>query len=520
MTVGGNVDVMPSAIYCLTDSFSKSSGGRTAAIFDRAAALALPDRPATVLATAFKLSFREIADGWIRRTGGTGVRFGVLWEHVAGEPVFLPAGAPQPAMLTDARWDDDLEGWVVERDTGLDVVRLRDDGSASSIRRFQDGRKVLRQDLDRQGNVLRRSHFSSADPDQAERVEYVSAAGRHYMTAIRTRQGTTRFEVIGHDGSVVRRHLDVEDLVHRWIADLAAASPEAVFVSDVRQWDEAVVANRYRSRVRHVVAVHSSHVQWTGDRYVPDEYNSPSLARVDQHDATVVLTEEQRDDIVRNHGSLDRLYVVPHAVRATPRRARREHDLVLATRLHPVKQLDHVLRAVALVNRSRPRMSVAIWGTGPERARLAHLVTTLGLDGVVQLRGHTEDPASALASGRLSVSTSRGEGFGLAVAESLAQGTPVVSYDYKYGPRDLVGRARAGLLVPRDDVEALASAIIDLLASPVRRRLMAQRGRRHVARWGPDEYGRRWERILADVDALHLASAGQIDPTSGTSSPK
>jgi glycosyltransferase involved in cell wall biosynthesis len=73
------------------------------------------------------------------------------------------------------------------------------------------------------------------------------------------------------------------------------------------------------------------------------------------------------------------------------------------------------------------------------------------------------------------VLASRFEGYGMAIAEAIAHGLPVVSTTAGAIP-DTVP-AEAGLLVPPDDVEALAQALCDLISDPVERKRLAGNAR-------------------------------------------
>ncbi|MBI2962875.1 MAG: glycosyltransferase [Deltaproteobacteria bacterium] len=150
--------------------------------------------------------------------------------------------------------------------------------------------------------------------------------------------------------------------------------------------------------------------------------------------------------------------------------------LVAAGRLEPQKNYPLLLRAIRRVSRALP-VRLFILGEGTERAALAALIAGSGLASTVELVGFQENPHAWIAQADLFVLSSDFEGFGNVVAEALALGVPVVATDCRHGPREILGGGAWGRLVPTDDEERLAEAILALLGDPVERRRLAEAGR-------------------------------------------
>lgn len=55
--------------------------------------------------------------------------------------------------------------------------------------------------------------------------------------------------------------------------------------------------------------------------------------------------------------------------------------------------------------------------------------------------------------------TSQYEGFGLSIMESINSGCPVISYNVRYGPSELITNHENGILVKKDDIEGFADAM-------------------------------------------------------------
>ena len=100
-------------------------------------------------------------------------------------------------------------------------------------------------------------------------------------------------------------------------------------------------------------------------------------------------------------------------------------------------------------------------------AALREQIAAAGLGKRITLAGEVEDAGALLADADLFVLASRHEGFGMAYAEALMRGLPVIGTTAGAIP-SVVPRA-AGALVPPDDPAALANALARLLRDPVAR---------------------------------------------------
>ncbi|MDQ1083054.1 MULTISPECIES: glycosyltransferase [Microbacterium] len=184
-------------------------------------------------------------------------------------------------------------------------------------------------------------------------------------------------------------------------------------------------------------------------------------------DAVLWPTAHQRDDVRERFGDVANDVVAAHAVvgpaEIVPASERDPGRVVVLGRLAPGKRLAHAVRAFARVVEEHPQARLELWGEGAQRAELETLVADLGLRDVVALPGLTTDPGAVLDRAAVYLTTSAFEGQGLALAEALAHGTPVVAYDIRYGPRDMLA-AGGGILVPDADEDALAEALRRVLA--------------------------------------------------------
>lgn len=147
---------------------------------------------------------------------------------------------------------------------------------------------------------------------------------------------------------------------------------------------------------------------------------------------------------------------------------------------HEQKGVDILLRSLSLVLRHQ-KVVLNIIGTGPRLTQYQALAERLGVSEKVRFLGfveHEEMPRH-YQQADLFVLPSRRESFGLVLAEAMACGLPVVATTAGAIP-EVVEDGVTGVLVPPDDPEALASAVVSLLSNRPRMQAMGTAGAQRV----------------------------------------
>lgn len=121
-------------------------------------------------------------------------------------------------------------------------------------------------------------------------------------------------------------------------------------------------------------------------------------------------------------------------------------------RLDPVKQVDHVIRAFARVAGEFPDFHLNIYGDGNERASLQSLIRSSGVEKQVHLMGKTDNVEEVYKESLFTLMSSKTEGWGLSIVESLLMGVPVLSYACSPGV-SILQSATPEMLVYNGEVE-------------------------------------------------------------------
>ncbi len=126
-------------------------------------------------------------------------------------------------------------------------------------------------------------------------------------------------------------------------------------------------------------------------------------------------------------------------------------------RLEPQKRWDRLIAALPRI--ADRQVKLLILGEGGARAALEAQVAALGLTARVSMPGHAGDPLPALAGAAVAVLTSDYEGVPGVLREALSVGTPVVSTESSVAVREIITSPEHGMVIPREDPEALVAAL-------------------------------------------------------------
>ncbi|MFD6421384.1 GT4 family glycosyltransferase PelF [Streptomyces sp. NPDC060198] len=153
-----------------------------------------------------------------------------------------------------------------------------------------------------------------------------------------------------------------------------------------------------------------------------------------------------------------------------------------AGRVDPIKDLETLIRAFALVREKMPDARLRMFGGTPRggeayRERCEALAAELGHGDAVVFEGRVDDIKDAYAAGNVVMLSSISEGFPFTLIEAMSCGRATVSTDVG-GVREAVGDT--GLVVPPRDPGAMAAAALELLGDAGRRRTMGEAARLRV----------------------------------------
>lgn len=158
---------------------------------------------------------------------------------------------------------------------------------------------------------------------------------------------------------------------------------------------------------------------------------------------------------------------------------------VTLSRLAAVKNYPLLLDAFAQVA-AKLDSRLLILGSGPEQQNIRSMIEAKGLVGKVALTGFVDSTLPYLRKADAFVIASNEEGFCQVLAEAMREGLPVISTDAQGGgPKFVLDGGRCGMLVPMQNVDALAQAMLAMEDVDVRKKF-SELGQRRILDFSPE----------------------------------
>lgn len=213
---------------------------------------------------------------------------------------------------------------------------------------------------------------------------------------------------------------------------------------------------------------------------------------VRKFDKFVVLTQEDKG----YWGELPNIEVIPNAAMFLGD----TYSDVLYKRIIAVGRLDYqkgfdrLIEAWAQVQQTNKicDWQLDIFGQGEWHEMLQRMIEERKLGETLHINRPTPHIGEEYVRSSMLVMSSHYEGFPMVMIEAMACGLPVISFDYKCGPKDIIQDGVNGLLVKDGDIESIANAMMRLMENEEERKAMGRNARRVTETYSEASVMKRW----------------------------
>jgi glycosyltransferase involved in cell wall biosynthesis len=141
----------------------------------------------------------------------------------------------------------------------------------------------------------------------------------------------------------------------------------------------------------------------------------------------------------------------------------KQHYILGVGSLIRIKQFDKLITSYHASKLEERGIKLIVLGDGPEKENLETLVLKLQIEDFVTILPFTKKPYDLISNAKALILTSKVEGFPMVLLEALSLKTPVIAFDCKSGPSEIIFNGRNGLLVEDQNEEQLTLALNKLL---------------------------------------------------------
>jgi glycosyltransferase involved in cell wall biosynthesis len=213
-----------------------------------------------------------------------------------------------------------------------------------------------------------------------------------------------------------------------------------------------------------------------------------------RYDCFVVLTNGDKDA-----WHCKNCMVVPNfhhfTVRESLPKKHESKQIILLARLMPQKRIDLMIDAWALLAKDYPDWHVKVLGEGLQRPQLETKIHELHLQESFLLPGEVKDVTNELQQSDILCLTSEYEGFGIVLIEAMANGIPVIAFEY-VGVHDIIDNGTDGVIVPFGDVQTYSEQLRKLMTDSELRQRFAGEALHSVHKFDKEKVMARWDELF------------------------
>lgn len=264
-----------------------------------------------------------------------------------------------------------------------------------------------------------------------------------------------------------------EEMFQFFLDELNKANGEDnVFIAD-RPATAILPVQNMQTKAKKYLWIAMNHVN-DGDNLKNGPLNGmllgPLVNDIDKWDGVITMTQSQAEMLKKRIGDNKPIYAINAVPVKTnlprvPMTGRQRGAIIYVGRLGEDKQTGKLIEIFGRIQKKYPAARLTLYGYGSpdDMKKYQKQVEDAGLNGLITFAGYHPNLEQVYNSAQLFMDTSRIDGQPLAMGEALAHGVPVISYDYLYGPAEMVKSGVNGELVPLNGAKKMETEAVKLL---------------------------------------------------------
>ncbi|MFR6018302.1 MAG: glycosyltransferase family 4 protein [Paraclostridium sordellii] len=216
-------------------------------------------------------------------------------------------------------------------------------------------------------------------------------------------------------------------------------------------------------------------------------------------DCVVVITKQDLRDYIANMTTINRIEQIYNPIYNKQKSEEYNPDtnkIISCGSLVHVKGFDMLVDVAKLVFEKNPNWEWHIWGDGPDKDKLQEKINSSGIKNNLILCGYSSNLDEIYKEYSLYVMTSRREGFGMVLVEAQTNKIPIVSFNCKTGPSEIVENNVNGYLINCFDVNDMAKKINEIIENREKRIDFSNKSKINVEKFNINSIVDRWALLL------------------------
>lgn len=177
----------------------------------------------------------------------------------------------------------------------------------------------------------------------------------------------------------------------------------------------------------------------------------------------------------------------------------RKHTVVALGRFNKEKQFDKLIVAFERITHAHPTWRLHLYGSGPDKEKLMRQARNSVCPDRIEILGWSDDSLQIMAEAGIVAQTSRYEGFGIALIEAMAVGSPVVTFNCPFGPSEFIRNRENGILVKDQSVEDFSEALKELICDENLRHRLGNAATGVTKQFSKEAHVSNWLREIEDL---------------------